>query len=78
MAQLPGYEWIINQVDGIVYLSHRYTNEEIVSFDPSDGDAAARAQHTIHLAPQLNPEQKCFAHFWSGYFYAHAGSNFDE
>lgn len=78
MAQLPGEMWIINQADGIVRLFHRYTEEEIVSFDPSNGDAAARAQHTIHLTDRLNPEQKCFAHFWSGYFYAHAGSNFDD
>jgi hypothetical protein len=26
----------------------------------------------INDAPELNDEEKTFAHFWSGYFYAHA------
>ena len=51
---------------------HRDTEEEIVRFDPSDGDAAAQAQKTIYDSDRLDPEQKCFAHFWAGYFYAHA------
>lgn len=72
MAQLPGGEWLIQQIDGVVRLFHRYTEEEVVAFDPSDGTAAAQAQQVIHDSVVLNDEQKCFAHFWSGYFYAYA------
>lgn len=72
MAQLPpDGEWLIQQIDGQVILFQRYTEEEILRFDPTDGNAAARAQYTIHQS-DLTSEQKCFAHFWSGYFYAHA------
>ncbi len=69
MAQLPGGEWLIQQLDGEVILFHRYTEEEIVRFDPSNADEAAKVQLTIHQSDKLNPEEKCFAHFWSGYFY---------
>jgi hypothetical protein len=73
MAQLPpDGEWLIQQIGGTVILFHRFTEEEIVRFDPADADAAAQAQHTIHISGQLTDEQKNFAHFWSGYFYAHA------
>lgn len=72
MAQLPpDGTWLINQIGGRVVLFHRYTEEELVAFDPSDANAAAQAQATIHQS-DLTDEQKCFAHFWSGYFYAHA------
>lgn len=73
MAGLPpDGDWLIQQHDGTVVLFHRYTEEEIVRFDPSDGDACAVAQGIIHADDRLNDEQKSFAHFWSGYFYAHA------
>lgn len=72
MAQLPGEIWLIQQIDGQVILFHRHTEEEIVRFDPADGSAAAMAQAVIWGTDRLNPEEKCFAHFWSGYFYAHA------
>lgn len=72
MAQLPGGDWLIQQIDGQVILYHRHTEQEIVRFDPSDANAAAMAQQTIHGASELDDEQRCFAHFWSGYFYAHA------
>lgn len=72
MAQLPpDGEWLIQQIGGEVILFHRYTEEEIVRFDPGDPDAAAKAQSVIHES-QLTDEQKNFAHFWSGYFYAYA------
>lgn len=73
MAQLPpDGTWLIQQIGGEVILFHRYTEEEVVRFNPSDADAAAKAQHAIHLSDQLDDEQKSMAHFWSGYFYAHA------
>lgn len=73
MAQLPpDGEWLIQQESGIVRLFHRHTEDEIVRFDPSDGAMAAMAQGTIARDVRLDDEQKSFAHFWSGYFYAHA------
>lgn len=69
MAKLPSGEWMIQQHDRVVVLFHHYTEEEIVRFDPADPNAAAIAQKTIHDAEQLCPEDKAFAHFWSGYFY---------
>ena len=73
MAQLPpDGDWLIQQIDGRVRLFHRYTEQEILNFDPSDANSAAQAQRTIYESSELNDEQKCFAHFWSGYFYGHA------
>lgn len=74
MAQLPSGDWLIQQIDGEVVLFHRYTEDEIVRFNPSDANAAAQAQHTIFNDVRLDDEDTCFAHFWSGYFYAHASS----
>lgn len=69
MVQLPGGDWLIQQIDGVVVLFHRYTEKEIVRFDPRDINLAAQAQSVIHRSDQLDAEQRCFAHFWSGYFY---------
>jgi hypothetical protein len=74
MAQLPGERYLIQQIDDQVILLERYTEEEIVRFRPADRDAAAKAQLTIHSSPELSDEEKAFAHFWSGYFYANATS----
>lgn len=73
MAQLPSETYLIQQIGGVVILFHRHTEEELLRFDPSDANAAAMAQMTIYNLTQLTPEDKCFAHFWSGYFYAHSG-----
>jgi hypothetical protein len=73
MAQLPpDGMWLMQQIGNEVILFHRDTEEEVVRFNPGDGDAVARAQHTIYLSNALSDEAKCFAHMWSGYFYAHA------
>lgn len=72
MAQLPGGEWLIQQVGGEVIIFHRHTEEEIIRFDPSDANAAAIAQRYIYQTDRLDAEQKSFAHFWSGYFHGHA------
>lgn len=72
MAALPGGTWLIQQIGDEVILFHRHTEEEVVRFDPRDADAVAKAQATIYEDLRLKPEEKCFAHFWSGYFYAHA------
>jgi hypothetical protein len=74
MAQLsPDGDWLIQQADSTVHLFHRYTGETLVTFDPADRDAVAKAVGTINQqCPQLTDEQKAFAAFWCGYFYAHA------
>ena len=72
MAQLPGGDWLIQQINGMVILFRRYTEEEIVRFDPTDSNATAIAQGVIATCDQLDAEQKSFAHFWSGYFYAYS------
>ncbi len=73
MAQLPpDGTWLIQQIGGRVVLFNRYTEEELVTFDPGDADAAARAQGAIAALDRLDAEQKSMAHFWSGYFYAHS------
>jgi hypothetical protein len=70
MAQLPpDGDWLIQQIGAQVVLYHRYTEEEVVRFDPADADAAAKAQGVIADSPVLSAEQKAMAHFWSGYFY---------
>lgn len=71
MARLPSEMYVIQQVDGVVILSDDF-DREIVRFDPADANDAAMAQKEIYDSG-LSDEDKCFAHFWSGYFYAHAG-----
>lgn len=74
MARLPSEEWLIQQIENQVVLFHEETEEEIVRFDPADANATAKAQSVIHDSPRLSEEDRCFAHFWSGYFYGCAGS----
>jgi hypothetical protein len=75
MAQLPpDGRYKIQQIDGMVVLFDSYSSEELIRFDPSDRNDAAQAQGRICGLSNLEPEQKAFAHFWSGYFYAYAGA----
>lgn len=70
MSRLTGdSNFLIQNIDGMVILFHEYTDEEVVKFDPSDANACAIAQKTIYDSELMNDEEKCFAHFWSGYFY---------
>lgn len=71
MAQLPSERRLIRRIGGEVALFNRDVEEVIVRFDPSDADATARAQKVISNS-DLTEEDKAFAHFWCGYFYAHA------
>jgi hypothetical protein len=71
VARLPSEEYIIQQIDGVVILWQDGTEKEIVRFNVSDSNAVAQAQRTI-FDSALGDEDKCFAHFWSGYFYAHS------
>lgn len=70
MAQLPGDRFLIQQVGGDVILFGRHDGEEIVKFDPTDREAVVAALATIHTSTVLTEDEKAFAHFWSGYFYA--------
>ena len=71
MAKLPSERYLIQQIDGEVVLFEIGTEREIVRFDPSSGNSSSVAQKAIHDS-ELGDEDKRFAHFWSGYFYAHA------
>ena len=72
MARLPSEVFLIQQIGGQVVFFHDGTESEVVRFDPADADATAKAQAVIHDSEVLSDEDKSFAHFWSGYFYAHA------
>jgi hypothetical protein len=69
MARLPSEKWLIQQVGSEVILFEDFTEREIGRFDPSDPEAAAKFQKTIYDS-ELDDQDKCFAHFWCGYFYA--------
>jgi hypothetical protein len=71
MARLPSYRYLIQQIDGQVVLFEDGSEREIVRFDPADRGATARAQAVIHFSAELSDEDKSFAHFWAGYFYAY-------
>jgi hypothetical protein len=73
MAQLPNSDYLVQSAHPYIILFHRHTEEELVKIVATDRDAVAKAQLTIHELPQLSEEDKCFAHFWFGYFYAHLG-----
>lgn len=72
MARLPSEEWLIQQIGDNVILYQEGSEEEIVRFDPSNANAAAQAQKVIYDSDRLSDEDKTFAHFWSGYFYAYS------
>jgi RecB family endonuclease NucS len=72
MARLPSERYVIQQIDGSVVLFEDGTEREIVRFDPDDKNATAQAQGVIHYNEEMSDEDKTFAHFWSGYFHAHA------
>jgi hypothetical protein len=73
MAQLPpDGDWLVQLIGREVIVFQRYTEIEVVRYDNSDPDAAARAQKTIHDSELLTDEQKCYAHFWCGYFHSEA------
>lgn len=72
MAQLPpDGEWLVQKEGPFTVIFHRYTEKEVTRFITADANAAALAQKDIYDSKLLTPEQKCFAHFWCGYFYAH-------
>jgi hypothetical protein len=71
LARLPSERYLIQQIGGEVILFEEGTEREIVRFDPADGGSLGPALKVISDS-ELSEEDKAFAHFWSGYFYAHA------
>lgn len=73
MAQLPpDGNWLIQQIAGDVVLFQRHTEQELVRYPADNASATGDAQKMILESEELTPEAKAFAHFWCGYFYAHA------
>lgn len=75
MARIAGGKWLMQQIGGQVILFNGETEEEIIRFDPRDGVATAIAQGVIFNSDRLSDEERSFANFWSGYFFAHATGN---
>jgi hypothetical protein len=77
MARLPGGRLLIQQIGGAVILFEEGTEREIVRIDlvdehgAVDTEAMSMAQKVISDS-DLTEEDKAFAHFWCGYFYANA------
>jgi hypothetical protein len=73
MAQLPpDGRWLMQQVGSEVILFDRHNDEhEIARFNPAVPLAVAQVQKVIYDSTELTDEQKSFAHFWAGYFYAY-------
>lgn len=71
MAQLPSENYLVQLIDDDIVLFERYTERELVRFSAQSGDAVARGQKQIYDLKELSDEDKCFAHFWSGYFWAY-------
>jgi hypothetical protein len=73
MAQLPpDGEWLVQQVGDEVILFQRYTEEEIAKWQAGDQNSIGPALKVISESDRLDTEQKSYAMFWAGYFYAHA------
>jgi hypothetical protein len=83
MATLPSQRYLIQQIDGVVILFEGGSEREIVRtplYTPGgdvDLNGIAQAQQAVY-GSELSDEDKCFAHFWYGYFYAYAGVEEDS
>lgn len=71
MARLPSTQYIIQIINGHVVIFEEFTEKEVIRFNPNNADETAKAQKVIYES-DLSDEDKSFAHFWSGYFYAHS------
>jgi hypothetical protein len=72
MSRLPSMQYVIQQIDGDVVLYEDGTEAEICRFDPAEPGSVAQGRVVINVSG-LGDEDRCFAHFWSGYFAAYAG-----
>lgn len=71
MARLPSEQYLMQRIGDDVVLFEDGTEEEIVRYQFDSRNATIQAQKVIHDS-KLSDEDKCFAHFWSGYFWAHS------
>ena len=72
MAQLPPDGQILVQlIDNDIIIFDRNTEFEYHRYDARVADDVAIAQGKIFNDERLTQEQRCFAVFWSGYFYGH-------
>jgi hypothetical protein len=74
MARLPSERYLVQQIGGDVILFEDGTERQIVRFDPSDGNAVTTALDVIRDS-ELGEEDRTFAWFWAGYFYAYSDRN---
>jgi hypothetical protein len=78
VARLPSERYLIQQIGGEVILFEEGTEREVIRVPlvqddgvTLNGDGIAQAQKVIHDS-ELSDEDKSMAHFWCGYFWAHA------
>jgi hypothetical protein len=72
MARLPSDKFLIQQIGDNVVLFEDGTEREIVRYNIHNGREMATAQFKIADSRDLNDEDKAFANFWCGYFFAHS------
>lgn len=73
MAQLPpDGQILVHLIKKDIVIFDRYSEFEYHRFDASDANTVAIAQGRIWHDNRLTDEQRCYAIFWSGYFYGHA------
>jgi hypothetical protein len=76
MAGLPpDGEYLVQSEGDECFIVHAASGNELLRFK-LDGNSVARAQKDIYMSTELDAEQKCFAHFWSGYFYGCKATGF--
>lgn len=83
MSRLPSERYLIQQIGGdvVIFAEESFTEPEreivrvplFTDDDEVNASGMARAQKVIHDS-ELDDEDKCFAHFWCGYFYGYATS----
>lgn len=74
MARLPDNRYLIQNIGGeFILLFEDGTEREVlrIKLDDDFADNFAKAQKKIYELEDMSDEDKAFAHFWSGYFYAY-------
>lgn len=71
VARLPSERYLIQLIGDEVILFEDGSEREIVRYPVTDQTSIGPAQKIIHDS-ELSDEDKCFAHFWCGYYYANS------
>lgn len=69
MARLPSNRYCIQLVGADIVLFDDVMQEDVLTFPAQGGSELAKAQKAISEYP-MSTEDRAFAHFWCGYFYA--------